>query len=76
MELGDFDAAVLNQDGLDAVDLVRRSFGDLGAMLEVALMGCREASLARTKLQEASFWAIRAVAARPENRKILEETEV
>jgi hypothetical protein len=65
-----FDVHMLNEAGIDKAHRLRNGFEELLIHLE-KLCGPdgREMSIVRTKLQEASFFAKRAMALRPENQR-------
>ena len=57
-----FSSVKLNENGLATVDVIRSSFTLLLNQLENELPGnSREISIIRTKLEEASFYAVKAV---------------
>ena len=66
--MGDFTHEKLNRDGEIAVSTVERAFIELKQVLGTVMASPREAALARTKLQEASYWAKKAVCEDPSNQ--------
>lgn len=70
-----FRSHALNQVGRERADAVREAFEKCLEDVENALgtgappHALREMALVRTKLQEASFFAVRAVAMEPENQE-------
>lgn len=64
-----FDVHILNEAGISKAQQIQRDFEEF---LEVLENHCgadgREMALVRTKLQEAAFFAKRAMAVRPENQ--------
>lgn len=57
----------LNSDGMDAAEEIAFHFsGFLTEMERLCGTAGREMAIVRTKLQEANFWAKRAIAVRPE----------
>jgi hypothetical protein len=57
-----FSSVKLNENGLDAVKSIRIAFTKLMDILEDVLPGnSREISIIKTKLEEASFYAVKAV---------------
>lgn len=63
----------LNNEGKDKVERVRNAFD---ALLHIIYKNCpdsRYVSLVKTKLEEASFFAVKAVSAYPENQTNGEE---
>jgi hypothetical protein len=66
----EFSVHRLNEEGLTKADVIATAFSHLLDHLEEACgKDGREMSLVRTKLQEAAFYAKRAMAVRPENQK-------
>lgn len=65
----EFQTVRLNIDGAARLEDVREVFSACLDRVEVLCVNSRERSLAITKLQEAEFWASRAIAMRPENRE-------
>lgn len=63
-----FDSRVLSKKATDDVDIVRQRFDDLLAEITVYTSGGgRHDALMRTRLEEACFWAVKAVAIQPSN---------
>lgn len=57
-----FSSVKLNTDGLEKVDSIRHAFSNLLSELEVELPGnSREISIIKTKLEEASMYAVKAL---------------
>jgi hypothetical protein len=57
-----FSSVKLNEEGLTKVEIIRRAFTDLLNAVEYELPGnSREISIVKTKLEEASFYAVKAV---------------
>jgi len=65
----EFDVHILNPEGISRARRIAQSFSGLLDELE-HLCGTdgREMAIVRTKLQEAAFYAKRAMAVRPENQ--------
>ena len=66
----------LNPTGISKLDYIHEHFQTLLSAIEVAagsqeapFCNAREMAIVRTKLQEASFFAVRAAALVPENQK-------
>lgn len=62
----------LNQDGQDKAKEMALRFSDLVQLLESDAFGlkdCREWNIARTKLEEACFFAKKSMAMQPENQE-------
>lgn len=58
----------LNEDGLEAMTATKERFSDLLDDLEAYIgPGGREMAIVRTKLEEACFFAIKAIAVNPKN---------
>ena len=51
----------LNDEQLDRVDVVRQTFSQLFDYLDDLIPTRREKSLYKTKLEEASMWAVKAI---------------
>lgn len=62
-----FAVHLLNAQGVERANSVRRSFSDLLYRLEELIEPGRELALVRTKLEEAQQFAVRAVALAPAN---------
>jgi hypothetical protein len=57
-----FSSVKLNEEGLTKVEIIRKAFTDLLTAVEYELPGnSREISIVKTKLEEASFYAVKAV---------------
>ena len=57
-----FSSVQLSKEGLEHVDAIRLAFTNLMETLEMELPGnSREISIIKTKLEEASFYAVKAV---------------
>lgn len=66
----EFKVHLLNETGLAKAHGIALAFSDLLVILEdYAPPGSREMAIVRTKLQEAAFFAKRAMAIQPENQK-------
>lgn len=65
---GEFDVHRLNAVGLQRCDVIAEDFDTLLADIEKHVPAGRERALVVTKLQEACFWAKRAIAVREENQ--------
>lgn len=63
-----FKSHKLNPDGILKVNFVRNSFNDLLEELFKLLPDNREFSIVRTKLEEASFFAVKSIATSPKNQ--------
>jgi len=64
-----FSSVKLSPAGIDAVNVIRDQFTYLLENLEITLPGnSREISIIRTKLEEASFYAVKAVRNYKENQ--------
>ena len=64
-----FSTVKLSEAGINKVSTIRESFTDLLDYLEQVLPGnSREISIIRTKLEEASFYAVKAVRNYKENQ--------
>ncbi len=64
----EFRVHLLNQDGLDKAGFIAQAFDRLLNELDELIPAGRERSLVVTKLQEANFFAKRAIAVQPENQ--------
>jgi len=70
MERDEFKVHMLNETGIARAKQLAESFSNLLTVIEEMAKGSpRELALVRTKLQEASFWAKRAVACDPKNHQ-------
>lgn len=68
----EFASIALNQQGSDVVHRIRRAFHDLLEELELnGVCGAdgREMALVRTKLEEASFFAVKAACSREHHQQ-------
>lgn len=66
----EFKVHLLNEDGIRKANELACVFtGALDALEGLCGKDGREMALVRTHLQDASFWAKRAMATRPENQK-------
>ena len=65
----EFQVHLLNDLGLSAATEVANAFSDLLDKVEAVVPAGRERALVVTRLQEACFFAKRAVALEPENQK-------
>lgn len=66
--MGNFTHTNLNSRGSTEVMTVEYEFDRTWKVLELLLSPGREKALVRTKLQEASFWAKKAICELPENQ--------
>ena len=66
----EFEVHRLNELGMAKASAIAEAFSDLLTSVESVCPPSRERSLVITKLQEASFWAKRAMAVVPENQEI------
>lgn len=66
---GEFQVHILNEQGIDRALQLGDAFSEFLDKLEVLVPAGRERALVVTKLQEASFFAKRAIALLPENQK-------
>lgn len=57
----------LNEKGAEAVKDTKSAFSDFQQIILGSLKPSREASIVKTKLEEASFYATRAIASHEEN---------
>lgn len=66
----EFQVHLLNEVGLERANKIAEAFSNLLTTLETdcGITG-REGALVKTKLQEAAFWAKRAMAVNQENQK-------
>lgn len=65
----EFASHKLNTEGLGKVSDVRASFTRLLEELELVCPASREFSIVKTKLEEASFFAVKAISANEENQE-------
>lgn len=67
----EFAVHILNKDGLERAGELAKQFSSFLDGLEATCgVGGREMALVRTKLQEASYYAKRAIAMLPENQEL------
>lgn len=65
-----FSVHMLNEEGIKKATVLAEKFSDVLDHVETSSPGAgREVALARTALQEACFWAKRAMAMDPANQK-------
>jgi hypothetical protein len=65
----EFSVHILNGDGIAKANQIAQDFSELLSNLETTCgSDGREMAIVRTKLQEAAFFAKRAMAIRPENQ--------
>lgn len=68
-----FRVHILNQTGIEKAQHLANAFDDLYDRLETLVgatgVNSREFSIVKTKLEEASFFAKKAMASQPENQK-------
>ena len=57
-----FPARDLLPEQIEAINEVQEKFCELAELLDERMLGCREMSLAITKLQEAKMWAVEGIA--------------
>lgn len=65
----EFQVHMLNDEGIRTAKILGEAFSDLLDKIDQHIPPGRERSLVVTKLQEASFFAKRAVAVDPKNQK-------
>lgn len=58
----------LNEEGLAKADRIAKSFDQLLNSLQTDIVNCREMSIVKTKLEEACFFAKKAMANDPNNQ--------
>lgn len=71
----EFTSYPLNEAGIEKVNKTRASFDALLESLKTDLKDGREFSIVKTKLEEASFFAIKGISVNPENQKAAEEKQ-
>lgn len=64
----EFEVHKLNDAGLARAGQLAEAFSDLLERIDVLVPASRERVLVVTKLQEASYWAKRAIAVLPDNQ--------
>jgi hypothetical protein len=65
----EFEVHILNEAGIEKAKAIAESFDELLTHLKGTLPQGRYLSLVSTKLEEASFFAKKAMASSPENQK-------
>lgn len=66
----EFEVHILNATGIEKAKQIAASFDALLEQLKDLCVFGREFSIARTKLEEASFFAKKSMATLPENQKL------
>jgi len=65
-----FETYLLNEDGKQAVNLVRSAFHDMIGKLNHLCPKGREYAIVQTKLEEACFFAVKAVSMDEKNQEL------
>ena len=64
----EFEVHILNQSGIAKAKEIASTFDALLTVLDALCPSCREYSIVKTKLEEASFYAKKAMAKQSENQ--------
>jgi hypothetical protein len=65
----EFEVHMLNERGIDKANQIAKAFDDLLNNLKVLCPEGRQLAIVKTKQEEASFFAKKAMAVSPENQK-------